>query len=67
MPISDLLFPCVYSALELMPYSRDGIEQVAPEPGQTPTVDLVVVRENTECLVCTPLTAINETHHAFRK
>lgn len=26
------------------------VVSVAPEPGQTPTVDLVVVRENTECL-----------------
>lgn len=31
--------------------------QVAPEPGQKAAVDLIVVRENTECLVCRPLAA----------
>jgi hypothetical protein len=39
--------------LAILPYARclGRSIKVAPERGQKPSVDLIVVRENTECLV----------------
>lgn len=54
MPTSGPYYPCVSSyprsALRLV--IQVSLDQVSKDPSQKPDVDLVVVRENTECLVC---------------
>ena len=54
MLISGRYYPYVFSDLRFIPWSpmRTLPEQVSKDPSQKPDVDLVVVRENTECLVC---------------
>ena len=54
MPISGQSFPCVVSKSRSLLPSLMYPEQVSKDPAQKPNVDLVVVRENTECLVCLP-------------
>ena len=53
MPISDRYYPCVFfeSRSSLRSLMCAPPAQVSKDPSQKPDVDLVVVRENTECLV----------------
>ena len=49
MPTSAQYFPCVPCLAFVLTITHSV--QVASQPAQQPAVDLVVVRENTECLV----------------
>jgi hypothetical protein len=63
-PISGPYYPCALSDPGSVPQllTCPSSEQVSKDPSQKPDVDLVVVRENTECLVCASVFLL---HHAL--
>jgi hypothetical protein len=56
MRISDQSFP--YVLCTDISTSMSFSAQVSPDPNRPPAVDLIVVRENTECLVCSDMWSI---------